>query len=134
MGFVKNNLKIAGKEEPEYIRVDNSKGRIKGFLRTFFFKDHGKDVIYVPSLNLSGYGNDKKEALEMLDEITGDWFDTLMRLDSDMQQAELKKYGWEREKFRKKRYLSTVSVDKKGVLNNFELPEDTEIEEQSILV
>ena len=115
------------------IKISNSLSRFTGNFKTFFFKDHDQFVLYLPSLNMTGYGDTKLEAKEMLDEVMKDWIDMLLNLTPDLQKVELKKYGWNQELYRKKQFRSKVSVDKNGILRNFELPKDTLIEENNLV-
>ena len=117
-----------GHKGPEKLQINKSKKIITGEIKAFNIKDGSKIVIYVPSLNISGYGSSFEQAIDMLKEIIDDYFRELVKLKPENISIELKKYGWEKTIFHK-RFEQKVFIDKDGVLKNFELPEDTKIEE-----
>ena len=122
------------KIENDYLIIRPRENRIKMSIRVYRIKDHDYIIQYIPSLNLSGYGDSEEDALKMLKEVVRDYCENLVDLKPEMQEAELSKYGFKRERWKRKQFTSHVHVDKKGILQNFELPEDTPIEEGSILV
>ena len=122
------------KSENDFLIIRPSEHKIRMSIRVYKIKDHNHFIQYIPSLNLSGYGDSEGDALEMLKEVVKDYCENLVDLRPELQEAELSKYGFKRERWKRKQFTSRVHVDKKGILQNFELPEDTPIEEASILV
>lgn len=112
------------------LSINKRKKKIKARVNLFFITDGEFKVAYIPALNLTGYGKNNKEALEMLNEIGGDYFQSLVETTQAKIQSELSKYGWKKGTFKfNKQFENTTYLDKDGVLRNFKLPEGTPIEE-----
>jgi predicted RNase H-like HicB family nuclease len=122
------------RKESDFLVIKSRQRRIEMNLRAYQIKDHDYFIQYIPSLNLSGYGDTEDEALEMLKVVVEDYCENLSCLKPELQAAELSKYGFKQERWKSKQYTSNAHIDKLGVLQNFELPADTPIEESSILV
>ena len=99
------------------------------------FKDHDHNVAYIPSLNLSAYGDNYEEAMDRLfKEVLDDFFENLLTLSPEQANHELEKLGWSRDKLFKKQFKSNSFVDRNGVLKNFNLPEETKVETAVVTV
>jgi hypothetical protein len=124
---------IPGKLKEQHIKLDYKHKSAKGYFWTVGFKDHQFHVAYIPSLDLSGYGETEKDALDMLyNQVMDDFFVTLFQLNESQISAELEKYGWKRSKLLRKKFMNTPYVDKEGILKNFNLPAETPIKEQFV--
>ncbi len=134
MGILNISIAPSNIETTQALFINKSKKRIKGTLRVFYIQDGAFKVVYMPSLNLSGYGKNDKEASKMLKKILDDYFESLVSLNRDHLISELSKYGWTTKELFAKRFVNDTYVDKDGVLKNFELPHDTPIEESMIKV
>jgi hypothetical protein len=75
----------------------------------------------IPSLNVSGYGKNEEEATESLKENIHTFCEDLFSISQVQRNLELKKLGWEPNKFFRKKY-SKAYVDENGVLQNFNNP------------
>lgn len=112
------------------LSINKRKKKINAKVNLFFITDGEFKVAFIPALNLTGYGKNNKEALEMLNEIGGDYFQSLVETTQAQMQSELSKYGWKKGTFKfNKQFENTTHIDKDGVLRNFKLPEGTPIEE-----
>ena len=60
----------------------------------FIGKDTRQQVIYMPSFELSGYGETFEKAYEMLKFSVNNLFEYTISLPSDEIEKELSKYGW----------------------------------------
>jgi len=122
--------------EPEYLKINFKKPVAKAELWVVDFWDHGHIVAYIPSLQLSAYGKNSKEARDMLlNVVVQDFFEYLTKLPEAKATAELKRLGWRREKFFKKQFKNSESyIDKQGILKSFNLSDETEINEQLVAV
>lgn len=119
----------------ESLKIDFNKRQVKGVFKVYNFIDHGSFVVYIPSLNLTSYGDNKGEAVKSLFEvIVGDFFDNLLVMPEYRITEELKKLGWQRGRVMRKKFEQTVYVDKDGVLKNFNLKEETVINEEIMAV
>lgn len=100
------------------IRVnrDGVSGRI--CINEFQDKDTLQYVYYCPSFEVSGYGETKELAFEMVESSIEDFFEYLLGLSLHKREAELAKLGWKKQSIFNKRY-SKAFVDANGELQNF---------------
>lgn len=127
MGFF-TDFKINTKKiDHDSLRIDLNKGRIGGNLSGFKFteKDTKQSVIYIPSLELSGYGDNFDKANEMLRFSMQEFFDFLFNLPSNKIQIELSKLGWKKGIFNKE--FSRAYIDVTGEIKNLNA-EDNKVE------
>ncbi|MCX6187078.1 MAG: hypothetical protein NTU43_08795 [Bacteroidetes bacterium] len=117
-----NNLKLIPKEEKkdEFIRINRTKKKINGFVECLNYrdKDTRQIIIYLPSFQLTGYGETKEKAFEMLKFSLDDYFSYLIDLPTKKLEAELVNLGWIHNLNKNKEY-SKVFVDVKGELKNY---------------
>jgi hypothetical protein len=108
------------------IKVYHDKGRIKGNLTRITFKDKDTNqfVEYCPSFDISGYGDTKAEAIEMIKFSLADYFEYLLDLPVKKAEQELIKFGWSKVPMHNKEY-SNSHVDIESNLKNFNAIEDT---------
>jgi len=92
-------------------------------------------VIFIPSYDVTAYGDTLDEAKYMLSEIVfEDYFKELLELNESQIFEELRKSGWERNELFHKKFNRTASyVNPLGVLKDFDLPSDTPIKEEYIV-
>ncbi len=111
-------------------------GRVEAGFNTFYFEDHGHIIVYVPSMNLSAYGNTVEEAMDMLiNVVIDDFFESIVRSSEGEAFQQLSKLGWSLQGHSHEReFTNSAYVDKDGILRNFNLPADTPIHQQAITV
>ena len=115
------------------LEIDFSSKQVRLAVVGFTFSDHGYTIIYLPSLNLSAYGNSEEDAKTMLSEIVLDDFcENLVALSAVDAHEFLGKLGWTSLSKNSQNFSNSAFVDKDGVLRNFDLPEDTPILEQVV--
>ena len=114
----------------EYIKINYARKGASMRLHVANFIDHGQYVAYMPSLKLSGYGATKDEAVQMLfEDVLDDMFHNLFDLSQSEISKELAKYGWHKSQIPNKKYYNDLPyIDPNGILKNFNLPVDTNIE------
>jgi len=112
----------------ESLSIHKSKKSVKAIFRSYDLKEGKTFITYIPSLEASGYGSTKEEANNMIREVIEDFFDNLFKLKTDQMEVELRKLGWQQDKMFNKRFENTSYVGEDGILKNFNLPENTEIE------
>lgn len=125
-------LKIIDSASSQYLKINKSKGTIQGILKIFNIQEDTGIVLYIPTLNMSAYGDTSDEALEMLKEILDDYFISIMDIRTEAMLKELKKYGWQVHSIFKKRLENHTYIDRDGILKNFELPKETVIKESML--
>ena len=112
----------------EKIKIDFKRKAIQMDVNVADFIDHGHVVAYIPSLDISAYGPTKSEAFKMLfKDVLPDFFENLLKLSEVKVSKELAKYGWKRGSILRKNYSNSAFVDAKGILQNFNLPSETQI-------
>ncbi|MBO0947517.1 hypothetical protein [Fibrella forsythiae] len=126
-------------EGPELLSHDslsiNFKSKnIQAQLNLYHFEDNGFMVSYIPSLNLSAYGETIEEAKHMLfHEVLDDFFHTIIDMPEMAVFEELGKLCWQGTRVQESRqYNNSAYVDKEGVLRDFDLPQDTPIHQELV--
>ncbi|MDI9320365.1 MAG: hypothetical protein QM530_07825 [Phycisphaerales bacterium] len=116
----------------ETLTVNLHKKRINGEVTSLNFvdKDTKQHVIYIPSLEISGYGETIEKAKKIVEFSINDFFTSLLKLSLIDVRQELKKLGWERAMFNKE--FSHAYIDANGELNGFEA--EGEIEKKVLSV
>lgn len=109
----------------EQLHINLHKKHINGSITAFKFidKDTKQTVIYVPSLELSGYGDTIEKAREMTQQSFKDFFDFVVTLSVDELRSYLSNLGWKKTMFNKD--FSKAYVDGDGVLRDFNADEKT---------
>lgn len=116
------------KREPskaEHLHISLHKRHVHGTITAFKFldKDTKQTVIYIPSLELSGYGDTIDKAREMVQFAIKDTFDFMLEMHADDLRSYLSGFGWKKTMFNKE--FSKAFVDGDGVLRNFNADEKT---------
>ena len=93
------------------LRINLTNKTIKAELAgvDFIDKDTKQHVAYIPSLELSGYGETIEKAREMIQFNMGEFFGHLIKLDSFQLLADLRELGWVKNKFFNKQFLNSDS-------------------------
>jgi hypothetical protein len=129
--FIGSIRKGAKDSDQDSLQISFGGKRVKGTFRVYYFMDHEHYVAYIPSLRLTGYGDNKKEAVDMLfDVVLDDFFENILELPLEKANGVLSSLGWKRNKFFHKKFSTNSFVDKEGILRNFNLPNETKIESE----
>lgn len=123
-----------GHNAPEFLYVRKSKRYVTATFRIWSVKDGEHIVSIIPSLALSSYGDTKQQSIEMLKEALNDYFETLVTLKSEALDSELRKHGWKHLDIFHKKQFTGPFIDKEGILRDFSLPQDTDIEEEVMTI
>lgn len=104
----------------ETLRINRSAKNIKGRLAAFSWidADTNQHVVYIPSLEITGYGENRNKAVEMLDFSVKEYLTSLIRLPKGQLEEELFKLNFKKNKFFNKEF-SKAYVDLAGELQNF---------------
>lgn len=111
-----------------------SKTSVEGKVNALVFKDGEFYIIYAPSINLSSYGKNIKEAKEMLAVVLSEFSQYLIDLNEDERHKTLSELGWKRSKYFKKKMTNLSQTTFEDIKKQFQLPEETEAEIMSITV
>lgn len=118
----------------ESLRIDIASKRIHAKLLGIQFKEGDYDIIYIPSLQISGYGQTIKEAHELVRISLEDFSETLFKHNEYKVFEVLKKLGWERNKFFNKRMSNLSETTFEDIRREFNLPNEIELQEIPIAV
>jgi len=120
MGNLKVTDHTGSNIQHESLRINKNARRINCVVFTYKYrdKDTRQMVVYIPSLELSGYGATDDKADKMLRESIDDYFKILIAMPQDALDIELRKLGWSHSKYKNKEY-SKCYIDGDGNLKNF---------------
>ena len=126
MNTIMTNFKVEKpRSNSEHIHIGKGKASISITALKFIDKDTKQHVIYLPSFDISGYGETPEKATEMAKFSLIDFFEYLFTLPKDKLQIELAKFGWKRSMFQKD--FSKAYIDGNGELQNLNA-EDNKVE------
>ena len=94
----------------------------QGTFEAYTGKSGDHFVSVIPSLDISGYGYTIEESRKDLDYNIDVFLEDFSDMTMIEKHAELKRMGWEQNKYFKKKYSNSF-VDSDGVLQNFDFPE-----------
>lgn len=120
--------------EKEIINIDLRNKTLKAHLTGIAFKEDNSHIIYLPSLQLSAYGDSLKEANEMIKISIHEFSKNLLQLPESKINSILKDLGWLRHKFFKKRLSNLSETTFDDIKKEFNLPENTLVERIPIAV
>lgn len=128
---------MKGQQKQDWIKVKHTAQdqTLQGQLNSIEFKDHGSCIVFIPSLNLSSYGDTPEEAhLMMKDIVLKDFCDTIMNQSFEKIISDLKDLGWSQSPFFKKELSKTAYINKQGLLRDLNVSENTEVTERLVTV
>lgn len=106
-----------------------------GHFTAFGFMEEDHYVMTVPSLGISGYGDNEEEAKEMLKEVMDDFAHGLLSLPQKKAIQELMNRGWHRNQLVKNRFINTSKFRGKEAIRDFyNLAPGTTIQEVALSI
>ena len=123
-------------ELKDFLKIshNSSNKKLKAKLRSFELNDSGHFVIYIPSIQVSSYGKDRDEARQMMDVVLNDFAATLMLQPLNKVISDLKTLGWIQSPFFKTELSQKSHIDAQGILRDFDMAENTEINESLVTI
>lgn len=120
--------KSRSRTSEETLRILRSKGRAHGKVNIISYrdKDTRQIIMYIPSFDITGYGNTPEKAQEMVKFSFNEYLDMLLHLQSGHMEKVLKKLGWQKKVDTIE--FSKAYIDSEGKLKNLNAVAD-EIEE-----
>src|SRR5688500_16899130 len=98
-------------KKSDSLHINFNKKNASGSFTMHIFKDHDHMIAFIPSLNLTAYGdNGNQAANRLIKEVLDDCLKTLITAGPDIAAKELKKLGWKRNNIFKKRFVSEAYV------------------------
>jgi len=126
---------MAKQGNKEYIKINFPSRRrdVEALLRMVTFEDGDFQIAYIPSLNLSGYGNNEEDAVKMLCEVVvKDYLTSLSEMPESKVMTELREYGWKRLPFLSKQLQNTKFFGTDAIKETFNLPAETQFHERFV--
>lgn len=121
MGTIK--ITSVGKFPPkvETLHINKNSKRIKAIVKRIQYrdKDTRQIVIYIPTLEISGYGATEKKAIDMVKFSMDEYFTSLVDLSAKDMEKELAKHGWQHKNRYSNKEYSKAYIDADGKLQNF---------------
>lgn len=116
----------------EELHINFTKKQVQGRLGAvrYIDKDTKQHILYMPSLDISGYGETQAKAWKMLKFCIEDFFTHLLGHKQSEVNKALKALGWEKS-FLFHKEFSRAYVDNEGQLQNLNAEENT-IEQVSV--
>lgn len=118
----------------ESLKIDVKRRRINAELHAVAFMDGEYHIIYIPSLNLSAYGDTPEEAKEMMNESLKVFSEDLLECSSAELDNMLADLGWQKEKFFPKKRVNLSQTTFEDIKKQFNLPDATKSEEFEIAI
>lgn len=118
----------------ETLNIDRNKNIFKGHLSGICFKEGDYQIIYVPSLEISSYGEDLKEANSMMKKIITQYGKDLLHLTESKMNKTLTEMGWQKSKFFKRKHENMSDTTFEDIRKEFNLPDDIKVRNIPIAV
>ena len=118
----------------ESILLDVRKKILNVETRGIAFKENEYSIIYIPSLEISAYGKNLKQAKKMLEIQLDEFSENLFKLPASTIHQEFKRLGWKPDKFFKRKLnieLSDTTFE--DIRKQYNLPKDTPIKQIPII-
>lgn len=118
----------------EKLNIDLQKKVFKAELVAIALSEGKSQILYIPSLDISSYGDNLDEANKMLKVCLDEFSKNLLELSQSKIDTILNSLGWEKHKYFKKRHsnLSEITID--DIIAKFDLPKNTKAERIPIAV
>ena len=122
-------IKIMDKTNKDSIHLHITNGQIERITCiantiSFLDKDTNMYVSLVPALDISGYGDNIDEAMELVNFSVDEFFNHLTKMPIENISIELSKLGWKKNVFKNKEF-SRAFVDIEGELQGFNIDHST---------
>ena len=104
-------------EKPDRFRIKGNE--IRFTLNSIMGKQDDFLIIYIPSLNISGYGKTRDEAEELIQAEIKVFCEDVMKMSTKERNAYLSSIGFKASKFQTKNYAKSY-VDVDGKLQDFD--------------
>ena len=122
------------KRDTIYFTKNKNKTNIKGKVNAIGFIEGNSHILYIPSLKLSSYGDSLEEARKMIIMVLNQFTKDLSVLNQDKAESMLADLGWGQQRYFKKRMVNLSETTFDDIKKQFNLPDETEVEQMSIAV
>jgi hypothetical protein len=120
--------------QKETLHLDPDNRKFKAQLSAVEFKEDHSFILYLPSLNISAYGDTPEEAHELLRASLAVFSEDLFQMEEKQREEFLADLGWKNKLFfkRKLEKLSTTTFE--DIVKQFDLPVNTQVQQVPIAV
>tara|TARA_R110000868_G_scaffold355726_1_gene617287 strand:+ start:3740 stop:4105 length:366 start_codon:yes stop_codon:yes gene_type:complete len=118
----------------ENIKIDIKSKRLTATLKGIGFKEGEYFIIYIPSLNVSGYGVTEQEANELVKITLENFSEELFKMNENKIFEQLKSLGWQKNRIFNKRMSNLSETTFEDIIKEFNLPKETKLQEMPIAV
>jgi len=118
----------------ETLNIDFNKKIFKAKLTGIGFMEGNSHIVYLPSLQISAYGDSIEEANDMINISLKEFSENLLELSETKINDVLHKLGWEKSKFFKKRMTNLSETTFDDIKKEFNLPDNTAVQRIPIAV
>ena len=120
--------------DKETLNVDIINKNFKAQLNAVGFKEADYHILYIPSLQISSYGDTFKEANDMLKESLNQFSEDIFALKKNEITAIFRDLGWRKNKFFSKRLSHLSDTTFEDIKEEFNIPEETEVSQFPVQV
>jgi len=125
---------INNQMKKEVLKLDFNKKSLQAKLNAFGFKDGEFYILYIPSLEISAYGDDYNDAMQMLKESLDVFSEDIFNIPIKNAKNLLKKLGWQPNKIFKKKMEQTKNISPEYLIKEYNLPDNTTIKSIPIAI
>jgi len=118
----------------ESLKINFKEKSIKAKLNAYGFKDGEFYILYIPSLEISAYGDDFKDAYKMAKVSLKTFSEDLFSMTEKEARKMLEKLGWKKSSIFKKKLEQTKELSIDSLKNEYELPQSTNIRRVEVAI
>lgn len=107
----------------ESLKISVKHRQFNAYLQAIAFMDGDSHVIYIPSLEISAYGDSFEEAHEMMKENLHVFSEDMFECSAQEVDAILSELGWKKGKFFPKRRINLSNTTFEDIKKQFNLPD-----------
>jgi len=107
----------------EFLKISVKNRKFKAGLHAMGFMDGDSHIIYIPSLQLSAYGDSFEEAHEMMYEVLAVFSEDMFECSETEVDTILSDLGWKKQKYFPKKRINLSNTTFEDIKKQFNLPE-----------
>ena len=112
----------------EILKINKKKQTIFFKLQIHSFKEGAFEIVYIPSLEISGYGETKAEAMELMKTSLFIFGENILKSVNHKITEDLKELGWEQHSYFKKQLNNISNTTFDDIKRQFNIPDNVNIQ------
>lgn len=112
--------------QKEFLKINLKKQEVSGGFHAVGFMDGASHIVYIPSLQLSAYGDTPDEAQEMMEDVLQVFSQDILDCTEAQLNTLLSQMGWQKERFFPKRRIHLSRTTFEDIKKEFNLPDTVE--------